>query len=157
MDIFHDGKGTMTLIKITQGLNRILTFLAGLILIAMVLLTCANIVFRMFWVLTAFALAHTQIKKGHIAVDVLVNVFQPKTRWVLAAVNNGLCFVFFMLAAWQLTVKANTLRATGELTETLRIIYYPFTYMVALGCGVLALVLLTDLLGQLIPAKETES
>ena len=172
MDIFHDGKGTMTLLKITQRLNRILTFLAGLILIAMVLLTCANIVFRMFWVpvsgtyelmgfsgalLTAFALAHTQIKKGHIAVDVLVNVFQPKTRWVLAAVNNGLCFVFFMLAAWQLTVKANTLRATGELTETLRIIYYPFTYMVALGCGVLALVLLTDLLGQLIPAKETES
>jgi len=107
--------------------------------------------------LTAFALAYTQVKKGHIAVDVLVNVFQPKTRWVLAAVNNGMCFVFFILAAWQLTIKANTLRTTGEVTETLRIIYYPFTYMVALGCGVLALVLLTDFLRQLIPMKETES
>jgi len=82
------------LTKSTMYLNRILTFLAGLILIVMVLLTCANIVFRMFWVpvsgtyelmgfagamLTAFALAYTQIKKGHIAVDVLVNVFQPKS------------------------------------------------------------------------------
>ncbi|MBW2513275.1 MAG: TRAP transporter small permease subunit [Deltaproteobacteria bacterium] len=162
----------MILTKITEMLNRILTFLAGLILIFMVLLTCANIVFRLFWVpvsgtyelmgfsgalLTAFALAYTQVKKGHIAVDVLVNVFQSKTRWVLAAVNNGLCSAFFMLAAWQLTVKANTLRTTGEVTETLRIIYYPFTYMVALGCGVLALLLLTDLLKQLMPAKETES
>jgi len=162
----------MILTKIADTLNRILTFMAGLILIVMVLLTCANIVFRLFWVpisgtyelmgfsgamLTAFALAYTQVKKGHIAVDVLVNVFQPKARWFLAAVNNGMCFVFFILAAWQLTIKANTLRTTGEVTETLRIIYYPFTYMVALGCGVLALVLLTDFLRQLIPMKETES
>jgi TRAP-type C4-dicarboxylate transport system permease small subunit len=138
----------------------------------MVLLTCANIVFRMFWVpvsgtyelmgfsgalLTAFALAYTQIKKGHIAVDVLVNVFPKKTQWLLSVINNAMCFIFFMLAGWQLAVKANTLRTTGEITETLRIIYYPFTYAVALGCGVLALILLTDFLRQLIPAKEAES
>ena len=160
------------LTKITACLNSILTFLAGLILIVMVLLTCANIVFRMFWVpvsgtyelmgfagamLTAFALAYTQMKKGHIAVDVLVNVFPKKTQWVLAVINNAMCFIFFMLAGWQLAIKANTLRTTGELTETLRIIYYPFTYAVALGCAVLALMLLTDFLRQLIPTKEAES
>ena len=160
------------LTKITTYLNKILTFFAGLILVFMVLLTCANIVFRMFWVpvsgtyelmgfsgalLTAFALAYTQIKKGHIAVDVLVNIFPPKTRWVLAAINNAMCFVFFILAGWQLAIKANTLRTTGEVTETLRIIYYPFTYLVALGCVVLALILLTDFLRQLIPAKEAQS
>ncbi len=160
------------LTKITMYLNRILTFLAGLILVVMVLLTCANIVCRMFWVpvsgtyelmgfagalLTAFALAYTQVKKGHIAVDVLVNVFPQKTRWIIAAVNNGMCFIFFMLAGWQLVIKANTLRTTGEVTETLRIIYYPFTYAVALGCVVLALILLTDFLRQLIPPKEAKS
>jgi TRAP-type C4-dicarboxylate transport system permease small subunit len=162
----------MILDKIVEVLNRLLTFLAGLILIIMVLLTCANIIFRLFWVpisgtyelmgfagamLTAFALGYTQIKKGHIAVDVLVNVFPTKARWVIAAINNGMCFVFFMLAAWQLAIKANTLRTTGEVTETLRIIYYPFTYAVALGCVVLALILLTDFLRQLMPAKRVES
>ena len=160
------------LTKFTEHLTKSLTFLAGLILIFMVLLTCANIVFRMFWVpvsgtyelmgffgalLTAFALAYTQIKKGHISVDVLVNIFPQKTRWVLSAINNGMCFIFFMLAGWQLSIKANTLRTTGEVTETLRLIYYPFTYAVALGCGVLALILLTDFLRQLIPPKEVES
>ena len=160
------------LTKITAYLNKILTFLAGLILIFMVLLTCANIVFRMFWVpisgtyelmgfsgamLTAFALAYTQIKKGHIAVDVLVNVFPQKTRWVLRQSTMPCVSYFFILAGWQLAIKANTLRTTGEVTETLRIIYYPFTYAVALGCGVLALILLTDFLRQLIPAKEEES
>jgi len=162
----------MILSKITELLNKTLTFLAGLILIVMVLLTCANIVFRMFWVpisgtyelmgfagalLTAFALAYTQVKKGHISVDVLVNVFPQKVRWVLSAINNGMCFIFFMLAGWQLAIKANTLRTTGEVTETLRIIYYPFTYAVALGCVVLALILLTDFLRQITPSEEVES
>ena len=160
------------LTKITAYLNKILTFLAGLILVVMVLLTCANIVFRMFWVpisgtyelmgfagamLTAFALAYTQIKKGHIAVDILVNAFPKKMQWVLVVINNGMCFVFFLLAAWQLGLKAHTLKSTGELTETLRIICYPFTYAVALGCGVLALILLTDFLGQLLPPREKAS
>ena len=162
----------MILSKITELLNKTLTFLAGLILIVMVLLTCANIVFRMFWVpisgtyelmgfagalLTAFALAYTQVKKGHISVDVLVNVFPQKVRCVLSAINNGMCFIFFMLAGWQLVIKANTLRTTGEVTETLRIIYYPFTYAVALGCVVLALILLTDFLRQITPSEEVES
>jgi TRAP-type C4-dicarboxylate transport system permease small subunit len=162
----------MILSRITELLNKTLTFLAGLILIVMVLLTCANIVFRMFWVpisgtyelmgfagalLTAFALAYTQVKKGHISVDVLVNVFPQKVQWVLSAINNGMCFIFFMLAGWQLAIKANTLRTTGEVTETLRIIYYPFTYAVALGCVVLALILLTDFLRQTIPSEEVES
>jgi len=162
----------MILSKITELLNKTLTFLAGLILIVMVLLTCANIVFRMFWVpisgtyelmgfagalLTAFALAYTQVKKGHISVDVLVNVFPQKVRWVLSAINNGMCFIFFMLAGWQLAIKANTLRTTGEVTETLRIIYYPFTYAVALGCVVLSLILLTDFLRQIIPSEGVES
>lgn len=172
LNIFHAGEETMILTKITETFSSLLTFLAGLILIVMVLLTCANIVFRLFWVpingtyelmgfsgalLTAFALAYTQVKKGHIAVDVLVNVFPPKMRWVLAAINNGMCFVFFILAGWQLAIKANTLRTTGELTETLRIIYYPFIYAVSLGCGVLALILLTDLLRQIFSSEEAES
>jgi len=155
--------------KIVDNLNKTLTFLAGCILVVMVLLTCANIVFRMIWIpisgtyelmgfagamLTAFALAYTQMRKGHIAVDVLVNVFPSKVQWLISVVNNVMCAVFFLMAAWQLGVKAHTLRQAGELTETLRIIYYPFTYAVALGCGVLSLILFTDLLKQLLHTKE---
>ena len=36
--------------------------------------------------------------------------------------------------------------ATGEVSETLRVIFYPFTYAVAAGCGVMALVFLVDFL-----------
>ncbi len=63
---------------------------------------------------------------------------------------------FSCLPAGRSCVKAATLRATGELTETLRIIYYPFTYAVAVGCVVLALVLVTDFLQLAGPGKEVK-
>jgi hypothetical protein len=45
-----------------------------------------------------------------------------------------------------------TLKSVGELSETLKIIYYPFTLAVALGCLILALALFTDFLKALLPS-----
>ncbi len=155
--------------KISQALNRLLVLIGGFFLVGMIVLACANIFSRLVWVpirgtfelmgyfgavVTAFALGYTQLNKGHIAVDVLVNTFSKKTRRVIRIINHLLGAAFFVLAAWQISIKATTLLRTGEVTETLRIIYYPFTYAVALGCIVLALVLVTDLLKLFIPEKE---
>ena len=106
--------------------------------------------------MTAFALGHTQMKRGHIAVDVLVNTFSEKVRNIINAINYTVCFLFFSVAAWQIAVKATTLMNTGEITETLRIIYYPFAYGVAFGCAVLSLVLFTDLVRSFLSKKEIE-
>jgi TRAP-type C4-dicarboxylate transport system permease small subunit len=107
-------------------------------------------------IVTAFALGHTQLSKGHIAVDILVDRFSNKTRKITGIINCALCCVFFVIAAWQIAIKATTLWRTGEVTETLRIIFYPFTYAVAVGCAVLALVLLVELFKTVFPGKEGE-
>ncbi|UCH23009.1 MAG: TRAP transporter small permease subunit [Deltaproteobacteria bacterium] len=155
--------------KITRYLNRGLIFVGGVFLAAMVVLTCANIAARIVWipikgtfelmgffgaVITAFALGYTQFVKGHIAVDVLVNRFSSKTQKITGIINCALCCVFFVMAAWQIAAKATTLWRTGEVTETLRIIYYPFTYAVAVGCAVLALVLVVELFKSVLSNKE---
>ncbi len=157
--------------KVTLFLNRLLVWIGGGFLVAMILLTCSNIFLRLVWVpvkgtfelmgffgaiTTAFALGYTQIKRGHIAVDVLILSFSNKTRRVLDIINSLICMVFFSFVAWQITKYAGILRATGEVTETLRFPYYPFTYAVAAGCAVLALVFLTEFLKSLIPGKEGE-
>ena len=158
--------------KISQILNRLLIFIGSIFLVGMIVLTCANIFSRMVWVpirgtfelmgyfgavVTAFALGYTQMQKGHIAVDVLLTTFSKKTKKIVQIINHLIGSIFFVLAAWQIAIKATTLLKTGEVTETLRIIYYPFTYAVALGCLVLALVLFTDLLKLFGSEKETTS
>ncbi|MBW2486529.1 MAG: TRAP transporter small permease [Deltaproteobacteria bacterium] len=154
--------------KISHILNRFLIVLAGLFLAAMILMTCMNIFSRLFWspfkgtyelmgyfgaMVTAFALSYTQIKKAHISVDVLVGQFSQKTQLILQGFNCLVCMVFFSIAGWQINKLARTLWQTGEVTETLRIIYYPFTYGVALGCCLLAFVLLVEFLKLIFAAK----
>ncbi len=146
--------------KINLYINRGMVFTAGIFLLSMIVLTCANIFMREVWepvrgtfelmgffgsAAGSFSLGYTQMKRGHIAVDVLIKRFSKKTENILNLINNLVCLLFFSLVAWQVAVKATTLLQTGEVTETLRIVYYPFTYGVALGCAVLSLVFLADI------------
>jgi TRAP-type C4-dicarboxylate transport system permease small subunit len=156
------------LVKLNIILNRVLTVTGGAFLIGMILLTCANIFIRQFYipirgtfeimgyagaVVTAFALGYTQLTRGHICVDVLVNTYPTVVKRFITLMNHWVCAGFFFIAAWQVVQKAMILKAAGELSETLRIIYYPFTLAVALGCFVLALALVTDGLTLMFPQK----
>ena len=144
--------------RVSQFLNKVLTFIAGLALAAMILITCGNILLREVWlpikgtfellglfgaVTAAFALGYTQKFRMHIAVTILVDKFSTRTRQVLTVINNLMCMIFFGLAAWQITSWSTVLIEEGELTETLRIPFYPFTLATAFGCAVLALIFLT--------------
>jgi len=156
--------------RVSHIVNLVFIWIAGIFLAAMVLLACANIFFRIVWVpvrgtfelmgyfgavVTALTLGYTQSKGGHIAVDILVLKFSLKTRRFLLAINNLICLIFFALVAWQVTKYARNLWVTGEVTETLGIIYYPFAYGVAAGCAALCLVFLIDFLKIIFNDKES--
>jgi TRAP-type C4-dicarboxylate transport system permease small subunit len=157
--------------RISHFLNQVFIWIAGCFLAAMILLTCTNIFLRIIWtpvigtfelmgyfgaIVTAFALGYTQIKRGQIAVDIVVLGFSKKIQKILNAVNYLICLLFFAIVAWQIAKYATTLMKTGEITETLRIIYYPFTYGVAFGCVILSLVFLVDFLKSFVPEQEDE-
>ena len=156
--------------KLSNLLNRILLWIAGFFLVAMIVITCANIFIRIFWlplrgtfelmgyfcaIVTAFALGYTQLKRGHIAVDIVVLRFTQNTRKIINVVNHFVCLMFFAIVAWQVAKYATTLWATGEVTETLQIVYYPFTYGVALGCLVLSFTFFVEFLKILFEDKES--
>ena len=92
--------------RISHYLNLALMGIAGLFLVAMIVLTCANVFLRLVWipvsgtfelmgyfgaVLTAFAMGYTQIKKGYIAVDIVVLGFSKRIQNVLNAANAIIC------------------------------------------------------------------
>jgi len=154
--------------KISIFLSQLLFGIAGITLIGMVVLTCTNVLLRCVWVpikgvyefmgffgaiVTAFALGYTQMKRGHVGIDIVVKQFSARIQRILDGVNYLICAVFFVLAGWQIAVWGTTIWRTGEVTETLRIIFYPFIYGVALGCLILSLVFLVDLLKVLLGEK----
>jgi TRAP-type C4-dicarboxylate transport system permease small subunit len=158
------------LASVTRFLDGMLAFVSGVALVSMVLLTCSNIFMRYMWsipisgtfelmgffgaVVTTFALGYTQRFRMHIAVTVLVDRFSSKTKTALTVLNDLLCMTFFVLVGWQTILMSNNFVEQGEVTETLQIVFYPFTYAVALGCLVLALVFLTQALQTMFVKKE---
>lgn len=145
--------------KIENVLGRALLVLSGAAVLALMLLATANVVLRMFHIPfrgtyeivsflgaigVAFALASTQRKKGHIVVDIFSSHYSSAVRRLVDALSSGICAVFFGIVAWQLCVWGMRIMASGELSETLKIIYHPFIFGVAAGFGLLSLTCLLD-------------
>ena len=149
-----------TLEYLNRVLGRLLLGIAGLFLLFMMALACSNMVLRTIWapvkgtfelmgfagaMVTAFAMASTQQGQGHIAVTFLKGRFPPAVEKLLVAVSLIASVALFAVITWQSWRWAGTLLASGEVSETLHIIYYPFAFAVALGFGALSLSLITDL------------
>ncbi|MBI9081250.1 MAG: TRAP transporter small permease [Pseudodesulfovibrio sp.] len=157
-----------TLEKISDLLAKLLTGLAGFFLVAMMLLACTNMVLRAVWVpvqgtfelmgfmgamVAAFSLASAQRQKAHIAVGILLKRFPPPVRRIADAATSAISCGFFMLAGLETWKWAAFLVQTGELSETLQIVYHPFVFAASAGCLALAFVLLIDTLKTLTSKK----
>lgn len=145
--------------KLGDKLASLLALLAGCFLVGMMLLACANMVLRAVWVpvqgtfelmgfmgavVTAFSLAFAQRKKAHIAVGILLARFPAPIRRMADFSMSLLSCGFFLLCGLETTKWASFLVQTGEMSETLQIVYHPFVFASAGGCFLLAFVLLVD-------------
>jgi TRAP-type C4-dicarboxylate transport system permease small subunit len=99
-------------------------------------------------VIISFALPYTSVRNGHIAVDVLMMRMPWLVRVIVYAVNAFVSMVLFGIIAWQSVIYANSLMASGEVSPTLQMPVYPFIYGVAVGCGMLCVVLFIEFLRQ---------
>lgn len=139
--------------------NRVLGCVAGAALVAMMVATVADMVLRSLgrplagsyevigWlaaVCTALALGYTQHHRGHVAIDLFVVRLAARPRAFIQGLMTLLGTGLFAVVAWRVFTYAGTLREVGSLSETLRVIVYPWVYVVALGCAGLALALLAD-------------
>ena len=93
---------------------------------------------------TAFALGYTQIHQGHVSIDLFSNRLAPGPRAVVNMLVYLISTALFLIVTWHVFHHAGVLKQTGSLSETMKVIVYPWVYMVSLGCAGLTLALLVD-------------
>jgi len=150
--------------KIWSMINKAMIVLGGVAVLALMSLATGNVCFRIFGmpyrgayelvsflgaVVTAFALGYTQRKRSHIVVDILSETFPEGVKRILDGVSYLITMVFFAVIAWVILRWGLQIAASGEVSETLKIIYYPFIFSVALGFLHLCLTLIIDFLSTL--------
>lgn len=148
--------------KIIRLLLEIMNYLAATCVVAMMLLTSADVLLRffkhpilgtyelvgLFGALTiAFALPATTLSKGHVAVDFMVEKLPAAAQKICGVLVSLLSLALFALIAWQTFVYANMLRSSGEVTLSLEMPFYHVVYAISgaslLVCIVLFLELVT--------------
>jgi len=149
--------------KIDDFLNKILMFVGSVAVLLLMSIATVNAFLRIpfikaTWrgayetvgflgaIVIAFALGYTQKRKDHIVVDILTEKFSKRVNRVLDGINYFITTIFFAVVSWQVFVWGMKISRSGEVSETLKIVFHPFVYSVSLGFAVFSLTLILDFL-----------
>jgi TRAP-type C4-dicarboxylate transport system permease small subunit len=155
-------KSLLKIEKITLWISKGMALIAATILLCMMILTVVDVCGRYFfkspvngaWEIIglmmvcagSWGLAYCQAEKGHISVTFLLERLPHKIQALIFIFAYLIGLAGFSIIAWnafQITMRY--ISTKGNVTDTLRIPYYPFMLVMAVGAGMLVLVLLLDL------------
>ena len=80
-----------------------------------------------------FALSMSYIGNRHVQVEFFVPLMPKLLQRITACFVQTLMLGFFIIMTWQLFVYGNDLKMYGEVSPTVRIPLYPFTYAAAVA------------------------
>ena len=139
--------------------------IGGVAVLSLMSLATGNVILRFFFnapyrgayevvgflgaIVIAFALGYTQKRKDHIVVDILTERFPKRINRILDGINYFVTTIFFAIVSWQVFVWGMKISKSGEVSETLKIMFHPFIYSVSLGFAVFSLTLILDFLKNL--------
>ena len=151
--------------------SNVMVYIAAFALFGMMMVTVGDVVgrfvfnkpitgafelvgFLMVWAGT-WGMAYCQVKKGHIRVDFLLQRFSKRGQAFLTFAAYLIGLLAFSLLTWRVILRAEYfLNLTrGNATDTLGIPIFPFVVLLAIGTGMVALVLLIDLLHTIAEVK----
>jgi TRAP-type C4-dicarboxylate transport system permease small subunit len=144
--------------RLTERISAILNLLAGISLTLMMFLTVFDVALRaggnpivgtyeivslMLALVIGFSIPQVSLDGAHVSMDIGLNRFSSRGQCVVKTVTRLFCIGLFLFIGYNLFAVGNEFRAAGEVSQTLRLPFYPVAYSVGicsfLECFVLAL------------------
>lgn len=141
--------------KVVSPISRVFGNISMVLIILVILLVIVDVCLRRFFdsplrganelvslafsIIVFFSLAWCALNDGHIEVDFVVNKFPKTTRLIIETIMIFLTAAILGLMSWRMLVYGTMMRASNMESGLLEIIIYPFIYLAALGCLLVAL------------------
>jgi TRAP-type C4-dicarboxylate transport system permease small subunit len=137
-----------SILKVFDWLSGKMLLLGGILLVAMMALTCVDVVGRMFGypvfgtyelisfmaaLVVAVALPDTHTNKMHIGVELLTTRFSTRTQYIIELITNLVALILFAVVAWRMFLYGFKLRRSGEVSMNLGLPEYLVTLAVGVG------------------------
>ena len=151
------GPETRPLIRATNVLVTAAAAVAGVVLVALMLLTVADVAGRYFFnhplngvfdltqfavlIMTFLSFAYCGFRGAHVVIELLYDRIPEGAQFVVRRLSNAVGTVLFAVIAWRAVIQSYDVREFQEASQLLTIPYWPFYYVVAFGAALFALVL----------------
>lgn len=149
-------------VNIVTKMSKSLENIAVFFIFITALLTIANVISRrafnmpiigaqdliLFFTTAAIALsiAYCAVRDGHIFISVLMDRFPKRIQKLIDTIIGTISAVFLIFVTWHMVLYANAMRTTGEVSLTIRLPHFPFVLILAIGFGMLTLVVIGKVL-----------
>jgi TRAP-type C4-dicarboxylate transport system permease small subunit len=143
-----------------RKVNRFFLLISGLTLAFMLVFTVFNVIMRLFRrpivgdyeiisflgaIVVGFALPYTAWVKGHVTVDFVLDRLSKRSSAWTQAVTRFLSAALFVWIGWNFIALSLDLIKTKEVTQLLKVPYYPISFALALCCFLLSVTLLSQI------------
>lgn len=161
------------MLKKIEKVSTLLAYFGSAALLFMMLLTTVDVAGRYLFnkpiigvfeiteflvlILIFSFIAYTQSQKGHVSVELLVMQFPRRWQIVIDLITHTICLALMALIMWMGIKRALHLKVVGETSPNLGVPTYPFVYFLALGCAIMCLQYIIDLIRLFQSLKEKDA
>ena len=100
----------------------------------------------MMVVVVFFSIAHCQLVKGHVTIDLVVSRLPTRIQAIINSIMYSLFFLLFVWITYQFYLRALEVMKNNIVSATLEIPVAPFYFVAFFGCALLSLLALMHLL-----------
>ena len=135
--------------KILRFVSKLLNIIAGIAVTVMMLLTVADVLLRagghpiigtyeivalLLALVIGFGIPQVSLDRGHVYMDFLLEKLSKRGRKVMNTITRLFCIIFFLPLGYNLFNVGARFHASGEVSATIKIPFYPVAYGVAVCC-----------------------
>jgi TRAP-type C4-dicarboxylate transport system permease small subunit len=81
-----------------------------------------------------FGIPQVSLDRGHVYMEFLLDKFSKRGRNVMNSMTRVLCLILFAFIGYNLFIVGAGFHASGEVSATIKIPFYPVAYGVAVCC-----------------------
>jgi TRAP-type C4-dicarboxylate transport system permease small subunit len=137
------------LYDVLKFISKILNFIAGLTLTLMMLLTVADVSLRAaghpiigtyeivalsLAIVIGFGIPKVSLDKGHVYMEFLLEKLSPRGKDVMNTFTRILVLIVFFFIGYNLFNVGAEFHASGEVSPTIKLPFYPVAYGVGVCC-----------------------
>jgi TRAP-type C4-dicarboxylate transport system permease small subunit len=149
-----------TLIRILQRVSKILSTIGGAALTFMMCLTVADVLLRAWGrpilgtyevvsltlaIVIGFTIPKVSLDRGHVYMEIVLDKLSKRDRAIMNTFTRMLGLILFAIIGYNLFLIGNEFHASGEVSSTLKLPFFPISYFVGVCCFIECFVFMFDI------------